>query len=63
MANKKFDDAELLTDDELEHVAGGFMRSIQFNFKPEIPPHVQELIARQAQEISSAEKVHREPWQ
>ena len=59
MANKKFDDAELLTDDELERVAGGFGIATPFNFKPYIPQQIQELV-RQAQENSSTNQVNRE---
>ena len=62
MANKKFDDAELLTDDELENVAGGFRLANPIDFKPEIPPQIQELV-RQAQENPSTNQVNREPRQ
>ena len=57
MSDKKFNDAELLTDDELDNVTGGFRLANNFDFKPDIPQHLRELV-RQVQENSSLHQVN-----
>ena len=62
MANNRINDAELLTDDELDNVTGGFRLANPINFKPNIPTYIQELV-RQAQENSASNQVNSKPRQ
>ena len=62
MANKRISDAELLTDDELDNVTGGFRLANPIDYKPEIPSYIQELV-RQAQENSSTNQIRGETRQ
>lgn len=62
MSDKKFNDAELLTDDELEQVAGGFRLESQYHPKSEIPPYIQELV-RQFKENRPVDMVNGETRQ
>ena len=63
MSDKKFNDSELLTDDELEHVAGGFRLANPIDYKPEIPSHIQKLVAQYIRENPSTDGFNNEPRQ